>query len=441
MRKKKKTLVIGGGIVGIVASYLMAIRNKNVVLVEAAPQLGGLLRGPSFDGRHFDNGTHLLSSTGVPEIDEFLLSDFSTDQFNFFHGHDADRSGSFSMLGWNENTSFVDIRPEGIAADIIEWRRSNEVVPIVSSAYDELYSLYGYKAVPFFGQVLSSVYGRDPRELGVNAVKQIALHRTVLMSNDEIEAYSDFAKISSVIAHPDRAHFNRKLSPNVRSLYPKARGLGLAIDRLEAKLKRAGVQILKSTTLKRSGSDFIVISPTGVQSIPSPHVIWTAGVPAAANLFLKKKFDTVSGDLVCWIAHVELSKKLRQLNNYYYFVRRPSMRTYRLTNYCAITLNNSDQGYTLEITAPRTFSETDMAELVKRELLIMGLIEFPSDVNFMRLNRFNYSFLNATTAFESWCETITEELREHMPMFGPWSSRGMFFTGDCLRDLYARLPK
>lgn len=433
-------LVVGGGIVGMVASFLMAARRKNVILVEAAPHLGGLLRGPSFGGRHFDHGTHSLASTGVPEIDDFLLSGFSTDQFNLFHGHDADRSGSFSAGGWNENTSFFDIRPEGIAADIVEWRRSNVALPVIRSAHDELQSFYGSKAAPLFGQMLSSVFGRDPRELGANAVKLLALHRAVLMSNDDIEAFPDIAKIGPVIAHPDRVRYNRRPPPDTCSIYPKVRGLGRVIDRLEAKLEQAGVQILKSTALERSGSDFIARSPAVEQNILNPQVLWTAGVPGVANLFLNKRFDAEPGDKVCWIAHVELSKKLRRLLNYYYFVRHPGLCTYRLTNYSALTLDDSDRAYTLEITAPRSLSEADMTELVKNELLTMGLAESSSDVSFLHLNRLNYSFLNATVNFETWCGKVVQELKGKVPMFGPWSSRGMFFTGDCLRDLYSLLP-
>lgn len=433
-------LVVGGGIVGMVASFLLATRGREVTLVEAAPHLGGLLRGPSFDNRYFDHGTHSLASTGVPEMDDFLLSGFSTDQFNLFHGHDADRSGSFSAAGWNEDTSFADVRPEGIAADIVEWRRSNATVPVVRSAHDELQSLYGHKASPFFGQVLSAIFGRDPRELGANAVKLLALHRAVLMSNDDIEACPDIARIGPVLAHPDRAQFNRRPPPDTRSIYPRERGLGRVIDGLEAKLEQAGVQVLKSTTLERSGSDFIARSPAGERTILNPEVLWTAGVPGAANLFLNKRFDAAPGDKVCWIAHVELSKKLRRLANYYYFVRHPDLHTYRLTNYCALTLDDSDPAYTLEITAPRSLSEADMTELVKNELLTMGLVESSADVSFLRLSRLNYSFLNATADFEAWCGAVVQELKGQVPMFGPWSSRGMFFTGDCLRDLYARLP-
>lgn len=439
LENMKQYLVVGGGIVGMVASFLLAKRGKEVVLVEAAPHLGGLLRGPSFGGRHFDHGTHSLASTGVPEIDDFLLSGFTTDQFNLFHGHDSDRSGSFSAAGWNEDTSFFDIRPEGIAADIVEWRRSNVALPVIRSAHDELQSLYGSKAAPFFGQMLSSVFGRDPRELGANAVKLLALHRAVLMSNEDIEACPDIAKVSPVIAHPDRARYNRRPPPDTCSIYPKVRGLGRVIDRLEAKLERVGVQVLKSTTLERSGSDFIARSPAVEQNILNPEVLWTAGVPGAANLFLNKRFDAEPSYKVCWIAHVELSKKLRRLLNYYYFVRHPGLCTYRLTNYSALTLDDSDRAYTLEITAPRSLSEADMAELVKNELHTMGLAESSSDVSFLRLSRLNYSFLNATVNFETWCGAVVQELKGKVPMIGPWSSRGMFFTGDCLRDLYSRL--
>ena len=97
--------------------------------------------------------------------------------------------------------------------------------------------------------------------------------------------------------------------------------------------------------------------------------------------------------------------------------------------------------YTLEITVPKTYTVYEMEELVKQELLVMGLIESNSNIKFIKMNRINYSFLNATTAFENWCEAVTEELRKDITIFGPWSSRGLFFTGDCLRDLYYRLKK
>jgi len=434
-------LVVGGGIVGMVASYLMAARKKEVVLVEASPHLGGLLRGPCIDGRYFDHGTHSLATTGVTEIDKFLLSAVSTAQFNLFQGHDADRSGSFSTAGWNENTSFADTRSEGIAEDIIEWRRSNEAIPKVNSAYDELQSLYGFKAAPFFAEVMKSVFGKDPRELGVNAVKLLALHRTIIMSNEDIEICADIDLISPVIAHPDREKFNRRPPPETRSIYPKTRNLGLVIDKLEAKLELTGVKVLKQTSLVRSGRDYTAKSPDFDHQIKNPEVIWAAGVPAAANLFLNKRFVETSGDLVCWIAHVEISKKSRKLNNYYYFIRHPNLRTYRLTNYCALTADDSDMAYTLEMTVPKTYSEAEMVEILKDELLTMELIESTDDIVFVKMDRLNYSFLNANMAFENWCGTVVEELRGNLSMFGPWSSRGLFFTGDCLRDLHSRLLK
>lgn len=142
---------------------------------------------------------------------------------------------------------------------------------------------------------------------------------------------------------------------------------------------------------------------------------------------------------VCWIAHVELRKKRRPLTNHYYFVRHPELRTYRLTNYSAMTLDATDTAYTLEITASSALSEAEMKTLVTGELCIMGLAESAADIGFLQLNRLNYSFLNATAEFEAWCGDVVNELQGRVPLFGPWSSCGLFFTGDCLRDLHRRL--
>lgn len=432
-------LVVGGGILGMVASFISAKRNKDVILVEAGPNLGGLLRGPQFEERYFDYGTHLLASTGIPEIDNYFFSDLPADEFNLFSGHESDLCGSFSIDGWNEETCFSDVHLQDFAASMVEWRRSGSQVADVQTADLELRSCYGQEAAPFFEDILRSVYGRDPKILAATAVRLLALHRAAFMSDEDIDSCQDYALFSPVIAHPSRDKFEMREAPDSRTIYPKKRGLGRVINHLEAKLKDAGVQILKNTKLQYSNNRFLAISPANEFFIDHSELIWTAGVPSAADLFLGKRFNGGASDMVCWIAHVELRKKLRHQSNYYYFIRHPNLRTYRVTNYSALTADQSNHAFTLELTVPTLLSEVDMADLVRSELVALGLIESYDDVSFLHLNRLNYSFLNATADFEQWCGEVVQELKGHMPIYGPWSSRNLFFIGDCLRDMYRRL--
>ena len=74
----RTTVVIGGGIAGIVAAYRLASHGSKVILVERAKSLGGLLRSRSINGKFFDYGSHLLSKTGLVDLDSFLFDGLDT---------------------------------------------------------------------------------------------------------------------------------------------------------------------------------------------------------------------------------------------------------------------------------------------------------------------------------------------------------------------------
>lgn len=402
--------------------------------------LGGLLNGPVVEGKRFDHGTHMLASTGVAEIDQFLLDDLPLERFNVFAGHEADRAGSFSAGGWNEETPFPDRRDAGVSAAIQAWRQNtphDETDP--GTAEDKLTSLYGPDADTYPREVLESVYGRPASEVGATAVKMLALHRAVFLSEKEIDRYGQLDCLSPIIAHPERKLFERKPPPLTKTIYPKERGLGQVIEWLESKLVRAGVQIVKGASIAKAGDSVHVKSDGHLVEFRNERIIWTAGVLSAARTLLNERFESDPSRLASWIAHVEIAERCVELSNYYYFIRHPGVRTYRLTNYRALTMRDADQGYTLELTLSNAASYEDAKRQVVSDLETLGLIQDPGDIKMLGMTKIPYSFLNATVGFEKWCNQIIGQITRSAELFGPWSSKGLFFTGDCLRDLDKRL--
>jgi phytoene dehydrogenase-like protein len=56
-------VVVGAGLPGIAASLALAKRGLDVVLLDSAPEIGGLLRSYEVDGFAFDYGTHFANRT------------------------------------------------------------------------------------------------------------------------------------------------------------------------------------------------------------------------------------------------------------------------------------------------------------------------------------------------------------------------------------------
>jgi protoporphyrinogen oxidase len=68
----KSCVVVGGGIVGLLASYLATKNFENVFLVERSNEIGGLLSSFERNGVIYDYETHIPALTGIDDLDEIL---------------------------------------------------------------------------------------------------------------------------------------------------------------------------------------------------------------------------------------------------------------------------------------------------------------------------------------------------------------------------------
>lgn len=78
MEKNKKepnkvTLIVGGGVTGLTAAYLLARGGRKVIVAEKENDIGGLCKSMELDGIRFDLGPHVFLYTPYPECDRFIL--------------------------------------------------------------------------------------------------------------------------------------------------------------------------------------------------------------------------------------------------------------------------------------------------------------------------------------------------------------------------------
>ena len=71
---KKKIIIIGSGVAGIIASILLQKRFGNVYLIEQEKKIGGLFCSKTFkNGLTFDYGSHFIKATGITNLDKIII--------------------------------------------------------------------------------------------------------------------------------------------------------------------------------------------------------------------------------------------------------------------------------------------------------------------------------------------------------------------------------
>jgi len=241
-------VVVGAGLPGIAASLALATDGGEVLLVDSAPEIGGLLRSYEAGGSVFDFGTHFANRTGIKDLDELLFGGFESEWEEF----PVLRAGNL----WHGNLNSVSDNPnlnvlgrEGhdrCLADLLSapgWGASRDP----ENGREFLLSEYGPALVEeFFDPVLRKFSGCSPEMLHHQAHLLFNLKRFSVLDPVATAELKRSERYDARVAFHHRDDFTGHRA----CLYPRTGGMGKWIEQLETKLNSSGVKVMTGANIE-----------------------------------------------------------------------------------------------------------------------------------------------------------------------------------------------
>lgn len=446
------TVVVGGGIAGIVCALLSAGRSKRVVLIEKEPELGGLFRSETREvggsSLSFDMGSHFLRETGIPELDRLIFGQSEPEQWLSLGNL---RGGGFYGNALNSSSPFVDARemtkPQDYSRGLVEL--IEHCVP----RNKEFPDLEGQLTASFGPTLTDSLFrpilekkflGCRLSELAPDSHALFGLSKIIALTPDATRKLKNLPGLDATLAF----HSSSEGASPLRNFYPRSGGIEAWIKYLQAKLKNAGVEIMTRTAVERlefKAGTVTRLSLSGRQNIDVTRLIWTIPVPGfllAAGIPLPEKLSPPRR-LYTSIYHFVFDRKF-QTDVHYVQCHSPDLKSFRLTLYPNVQPVDSARSYWHLTTEMITPDEPDLELLGKTaeaELRTMGILGAQSRKLHQHSELLKDGFPCPTIAFYAQADKLLDFAKgrfENVDFLGRAAGRS-FVTNQVLAQVYQQL--
>lgn len=434
-------LVVGAGLPGIAASLALAGRGDDVVLLDSAPEIGGLLRSYEVEGFSYDYGTHFANRTGIAELDEFLFGGFESEWIDF----PALRAGNFWNGVLNEANDNPDLNTLGrdghdrCLAELLTapgW--VGDETPEDARQY--LFAEYGPSLIEgFFDPVFKKFTGLTSDGLHHQANQLFNLRRFAVLDPSATLELKRSARFDAKVSFHHRDHF----AGHRTCMYPRSGGVGRWIEQLGSKLEKAGVKVVAGVGIERievSDGRVTKVSAGDLEVVPR-NVFW-AGAPAVfcklAGMALEGKRPEIRATV---LAGLECDKPFLS-DCQYCTVFDPGFEAFRVTLYDNFRGGGAGLGRhaaSVEFMIdPARIPSHDWSLLAETEMRRMGLIEEGAKVTARHekvvANGFPVQTNEAVAGLAQQVEAVREF--ENVRLIGRASGEGWFLDG-LIRRAYA----
>ena len=430
----ERVVVVGGGIAGILAARLARAAGHEVVLVEASPHAGGLLRSVEHRGHIFDHGTHIPAFTGDDETDT-LLFDLPIDG----GWREIDRLDVGCHFGGQlSDRGLPDLRlldRATYAKAVVEILEAPGEACRSETADIELRARFGATVTELvFRPLLDRIYGLEPGDLA--GVLRAFYPRVIALDRELTLLLKTVARLDDSLGFVDRLD-----APPVDHRYPRRGGCGSWIDALMLAVRGDGTDVRLSTTVTGIDVDSRSVQLDDGSSLGVDRLLWTVA-PALALRAARAPIpgtgppQFVRVDLVHMVHHGAPTTPWHYVMN-----ADPQGRTFRITTYANITGSaEPETRLTAEVLTPPGRAVTPTEDAVA-DVIAMGLA--PSDVVVAGVDTITNGFPVWDRDFPQRVEAQAVAAREAIPWarFVGRSASAEFLTSSVLTAVKAALSE
>jgi len=462
---KKKIVIVGGGISGLLAALLVSeeFNGSEVVLVEKSKDLGGLLKAFDYGvfGK-FDYGMHNLLETGNAELDQLIFSLLDESEWHILEGEKRDLAGLYFNGKLQTNSPYVDLRfldteiQKRCIADFFLGLGNNE--PDVSNARMFVRSRFGAAISDLvISPIIKKLYGKEADEMAVMATMITPLGRVVLFDQDVIEDLTRSSLLRDRIAYTEQRDLPLERSSGKRGFYPYQYGIYRLIDAFKSRLTGNGVQLLTGVNILALHCEESKIKRMSIdcdghqQDITNIEmVVWSAGLPQLAILLgLQKVLKKLSYDppKKTIIVNILLDSLPLMGDLYYFYCYDEPYKTFRVTNYsayCPTAKRNGGYPICVEMLVDENNAGNldVLAEEAIRELRAFQVLG-NANVIFSRAECLESGFPMPSSNNINGMDQVRDGINalgiKNLLTIGILSEENLFFQGDVLLDAYCKI--
>ena len=430
----KKVVVVGSGIAGITAAYFEAKKGNSVTLIDSDERAGGLLKSDFANNRYFDYGTHILTETGITQLDDFLFSNLNN---NNCMVKDQINAANYFNKKMNSKNCYVDISSLS-EQDYLKGCDELLAANNLDSESLELFFInrFGktiYKNI--FKPVSEKYMGIDPSLLSAKAGVFFDLSRLLAFDESTTKRLTESKIYNAKLGHHTRLK-------GIKKFYPREGGMGGLIDLLMNKLKDVGVDIKLSTNIKgivqENGR---VVSLVTEEEISTDKLVWT--LPSSYLSFLSgldrkaspPKFRNTG--IYDFTFEKALNSEATFINVY-----DVEMLSGRVTLYQNLSQSNN-YSCTVEVLADDGIELGDMIDTIQKELTEMGIVEKGNQCVFKHYRPIQNGFPILTIEFVEAQNEISEYCENYFQnvTFIGRSTGKVFFTSEVLVDTFNKITR
>lgn len=363
---KKKIIIIGGGLTGILISKFLDKRKFDVTLVESGKNLGGYLSSIKHGNHSFDFGTHFLRETGNKSIDKLLFKKLKL-EWNKFK---IIPSGCYYNKKLIKSNQFIDIRRHKEYKKIFK-----EILTKKELKFDfrnELERcLYDFGKIithKIINPIILKYCNVELKNIKPHTIDKFALGRYVIASNKKTVRLKNENEFNDkIIAHNS---FKSGIT-GLYNFYPKSGGIEKFVNLfLDKKIKLIkGKKISKINFYKKKIKNLIFEN----KKINADFVFSTVPLNKMTGRKMRKKFDRHNKFIDWSVANIISNKKFKT-NCYYVNIHDPKTNAYRITFYDNIqnTKNKKEYRATIELVGYKNkkISKNKLYNLLKKTKLI-----------------------------------------------------------------------